>query len=105
MLVVNIRKVWMGVPQGPMAMLVDVRFMAVPRELVGMLMMSIVRMWMAVNELLVNMLVLVILGEMQPHTHDHACSSHPEGDSRRLSVQRNRYRAAHERRCRKVSSC
>ena len=55
---------------------------------------------MTMNQRLVNVLVFVILGQMQPNTDCHAGGCDPERPSDRLAVEQNGHGAADEgRRC------
>ena len=99
-LMVDVGKVRVAVPQPLVAVLVCVGLGAVPFCPVLVLMMRIVRVCMTVNQRLVNVLMLMVLGQMQPNTARHARSRNPERPADRLSIEHNRERAADEgRRC------
>lgn len=95
-LMVDIRKVRMPVPQRLMPVFVSMRFTAVPGRSVLVLMMRIVRVCMTMDQRLVNMLVFVSLSQMQPNTNCHACGCDPERPSDRLAIEENGHAAADE---------
>ena len=75
--VVDVGVVRMGVDQRLMHMRVGVWFAPVPREIVRMLMVLIVRMGMRVFLSPVSVQVRMVLGDVQPDSHGHqqACYS------------------------------
>jgi hypothetical protein len=63
-LVMDIRKVRMPMPQRFVPMLVNMRLAAVPTSLVLVLMVRVVRVGMAMNQRFMNVIVFVILGKV-----------------------------------------
>jgi hypothetical protein len=59
------------VTQPIVAMLMRVRFTRRIIRLVGVLVMGVMHMWMGVLNRLMLMLVLVVLGQMQPYADPH----------------------------------
>ena len=94
--VVDVGEMRMAVGQRHMLVLMRVRFLAVPREGVPMLMVGIVRMAVSVRERLMSMLVVVLLGQVQPYAPCHERGSHPEGGRGRLVKRRDRHGGADE---------
>lgn len=64
--VVQIRIVWMTVRHGLVDMRMGVRLLAVPREIVRVLMMGVVAMAVVVCQRLMRVLMLVALAGVQP---------------------------------------
>ena len=83
--VMDIRVMRMPVHEGLMSVLVGVRLAPVPLEYVLMSMVSVVAMGMGVGERLVNVLVLVHLGEVQPDAGRHQPRRQPERPRHRLA--------------------
>ena len=69
--VMHVRHVWVRVPHRDVPMVVRVRFACgIPRA-VGVAMVLVVHMRVGMFHRLMSMLVLVMLGEMQPHANGH----------------------------------
>ena len=100
--VVNIRIVRMAVHERFMRVMVGVRLDAVPREVVRVLVVRIVRMPMRVRERLVRVRVLVPLGEVQPYASRHESGRSPEKQSRCFVKPRQRHRRTDEGCSRKI---
>ena len=83
-------------------MFVGVGLRAVPVRIVLVLMMFVVGVSVCVGERLVDMFVLVVLSQMQPHTPCHANCRDPERPSRRLAIQNDGQCASYERRSGKI---
>ncbi len=79
-----------------MDVLVRVRLVPIPVEGVLMLMMGIVTMGMGVGEALVSVLVLVHLGQVQPHSGRHQRRRQPERPRDRLAEGADGNRSADE---------
>ena len=76
--VMNIREMAMAVLYRRMGMRMAMRFLPIPREIVHMLMMLVVRVLMAVQHAFVGVLVPMSLAQVQPYPKAHQSSSHPE---------------------------
>jgi hypothetical protein len=76
--VVNVGKVRMRVRERFMLMGMDMRFCAIPWEVVLMLVVGVVAMRMRVMQPLVAMLMLVPFRDMQPNPGGHQCRRNPE---------------------------
>ena len=98
----DVRVVRMAVHQRRMLVEMGVRLRAVPREIVLVLMMSLVHMPVPMSERLVCMFVLVTLGKVQPHTQRHEHGRSPEQRFRRLAQQNQRKRHTNEGRSGKI---
>jgi len=69
--VVQIRKVRMPMHQFAMTVRVQMRLLAVPGEIVFVLMVHVMDMGVSVLDRLVRVFVIVALGQMQPHAGRH----------------------------------
>lgn len=69
--VMNIRVMGMPVCQPNMLVIVSVRLGAVPQKIMLMPVVFVMGMLVAMRYFLVRMLVLVMLGQMQPDAHAH----------------------------------
>ena len=103
--VVNIRKMRMLVDNGDVFMRMIVWDLYVPLERVLMPVMRFVRVHVTVFEWLMDMFVLVVLGQVQPHAPGHQACSQPECRISRFAEQDQRYRCANERSGGKVGAC
>jgi hypothetical protein len=104
MSMMNIGKVRVPMAQPAVRMLVSVRLPPVPLEVMLVPMMLVMHMSMCVRKRLVDMLVLVALGNMQPNTERHTRRRQPESDSTRLSIEQHRGRGTNERRGGKIGT-
>src|SRR5882672_12258998 len=86
----NVREVRMAVAEGAMLVSVRVRLGAVPRKIVLMAMMLVVRVGMNMPQSLVPVRVPVAFCEMQRHACRHQDRGGPEKRIRRLAEQRKR---------------
>ena len=77
MLMVDVREMRMAVTQRLVSVFVRVGLRPVPLGAVLMLVMSVMHMGVRVREALVQVLVLVSFGELQPDTERHARGSKP----------------------------
>lgn len=77
--VVHVRIVWMAMCEHRMMVYVGVRFPAIPAQFMRVLVMLVVHMHMTVRQLFVRMLVLMMLGQVQPDAHSHQRCGNPEG--------------------------
>lgn len=77
--VVDIRVVRVLVRHHDMLMRMVVRLLAAPVEVVHMLMVRVMYMAMLVLQCLMFVLVLMPLGQMQPHAGSHQRTGQPEG--------------------------
>ena len=68
---VDIRVMYVGVRQRRMTVGMRMRLAAIPREIVGVLVMIIVHMAMRVQQLFVRMLVFVTFRQVQPNAGAH----------------------------------
>lgn len=78
MLVVNVRVVRMAVRQQLMGVRVRMWLGAVPREIVGVVVMDVVHVTMAVGDGLVRVHALVAFGQVQPHPDTHQECRNPK---------------------------
>ena len=92
----HIRVMRMPVQERLMGVLVGVRLAPVPLEGVLVSMMSIVAMGMGVGERLVDVLVLVNLGQVQPDSGRHQRRRQPERPRDRLAEGDDGNRSADE---------
>jgi hypothetical protein len=81
---------------------VGVRLARRVKGTLGVAMMFIVHMRIRVGESLVNVLVLVVLGQVQPHAQSHQGTRHNELRRHRLAECDHRRGGANERRGRKI---
>ena len=88
--VMNVGEMRMVVAQPTVLMLVTVRLLAVPRKRVLVAMMLIVAMSMRMQQGLMNVLVLMMLGYVQPDPHAHAGGRKPKREVSRLAGQHHR---------------
>lgn len=86
----QIRIVRMRVHQRRMNMRMRVRLAAVPRKIVRMLMVFVVRVAMIVFERFVRVLMRVPLADMQPHADRHQYARDPEREAWRFVQQQQR---------------
>jgi hypothetical protein len=100
--VVRIWKVQVEVGQREMDMPVGMGFANRTKLIVGVLMMGAVRMGVFMIHLLVNMVMFVTLGQMQPDApgHEGRGGQKPEGDL--FPEQDNAHQAAHKGRHGKI---
>jgi hypothetical protein len=84
MAVVGVREVRMAMPQQRVRMVVHVGAASRVAVVVRMCMMVVMEMPMRVHNLVVEVLVLVILGQMQPHPDRHECEGDQEPESYRF---------------------
>jgi len=75
---VNVREMSMAVLYRRMGMGMAMRFLPVPREIVLMPVVLVVRVLMAVHHAFVGVLVPMSLAQVQPYPKAHQSSSHPE---------------------------
>lgn len=94
--VVDIRKVRVAMHQWIVHMRMGVRFLAVPREIMRVLVMFVVAMAMIMRQRLMRMLVSMTLADMKPNTHSHQHPGHPERKAWVLSEQKQRQRGPDE---------
>lgn len=102
--VVDIRVVRVLVRHHDMLMRMVVRLLAAPVEVVHMLMVRVMYMAMLVLQCLMFVLVLMPLGQMQPHAGSHQRTGQPEGQRGGLAQQQDSQRGADERRGREVGA-
>ena len=76
--VMQVGVVRVAVRETAMPVRMGVRFAAVPREAVAMLVMLIVRVRMRVLDRLVHVVVLMALRQVQPHAERHERRGDPE---------------------------
>src|SRR5580698_4032874 len=88
--VMNVGEMFMVVAQPPVLVLVTVRLLAVPHKRVLVVMMLIVAMGMRMQQGLMNVLVLMMLGYVQPDPHAHAGGRKPKREVSRLARQHHR---------------
>ena len=98
--VVDVGKVRMLVRDGRMRVPVRVRRLAVPVQVMRMLMlvMRVVAVAMRVGQRLMRMQVIVLLGQVQPHSQRHEAASQPERRCGRFAQQAKCKRGTNERR-------
>ena len=89
MAVMDVRKMGMLVGQDCMPMRMAVRLAAIPVEIVFVRVMRVVNVWMGVFERLMRVLMLVMLGQMQPNPNPHQESGDPERRRRRFAQQQD----------------
>lgn len=78
MLMMDVRVMRMAVGDRRMGVLVGMRLVPVPVEIVRVLMMLVMHVAMGVGDSLVGVQVFVALGEVQPDTGRHQRGSQPE---------------------------
>ena len=61
-------------------------------------------MWVSVGDWLMDVLMFVILGHVQPNTYPHESSRYNETEREAFSQSENRDCSSKERRCRKVGA-
>jgi len=83
--VMDIRNVRVGMRHGCMVMRMHMWLLAVPREIMIMLVMGVVSMFMRMIHREVRMLMNMLLGQMQPDSSRHQCACQPESRSRRVA--------------------
>jgi hypothetical protein len=105
MLVMNIRVVGMLVAYRFMAMPMHMRLVNVHVDIVLMLMVFIVRVRMRVLKRLMDVLVFMGLGQVQPHAQAHECAGNPERCSSGLTEQQQGNRRPDERGSREIGAC
>jgi len=88
--VMDVRIVRVNVRDRLMHMWVGVRFTAIPREIVRVLVVIIVAMTMLMGERIVCMLVRVALVDVQPDAHRHQGTGQPEGEVWMVGEQQQR---------------
>ena len=89
--VMDVGEMFMVVAQPTVLVLVTVRLLAVPCKRVLVVMMLIVAMSMRMQQRLMNVLVLMMLGYVQPDPHAHAGGRKPKRDISRLAGQHHRH--------------
>lgn len=83
----DVRKMRMLMSQGLMPMQMAVRLVAIPLEIMRVLVMQVVNVWMGVFEWLMRVLMLVTLGQMQPNPNPHQGGGDPERRRRRFTQE------------------
>ena len=94
----------MAVRQRRMGVLVGVRFVAVPVEIVRVLVVFIVYVAMRVGDRLMGMQVLVALGQVQSYARAHQDGGCPEHQRSAVAERQDRNCRAHERRRREIGT-
>lgn len=85
--VVDVRKVRVAMHQRIVHMRMGVRFLAVPREIMRVLVMFVVAMAMIMRQRFMRVLVSMTLADVQPNAHRHQCTGQPERKARVLSEE------------------
>ena len=96
--VMRIRKVWMGVRERVMSMSVRVARSRRDGLVVGVIVMIVraMRVCVCMLQRLVQMLVHMVLGQMQPHARSHQTSRNPECKAGWLAKQGDGNRGANK---------
>lgn len=87
MAVVDIGKVRVTVREWLMYVRMGVRLIAIPGEIMGVLMMFVVTMAMVVGQRFVQVLMHMAFADMKPYTQGHQCTGQPEGNAGVLGEQ------------------
>ena len=103
-LMMDIGKMRMMMTQKPMRVRVRVRLAAIPIEFVLVPMMIVVLMGVRMRHRLVDVLVHVVFGNVQPDTDSHTHRSAPKSTLGGLAIEKQRDRGANERSRRKVGA-
>jgi hypothetical protein len=98
MAMVFVRHVVMGMRQRRMTMRVRVRLAQGIERSVLMLMVLVVRMRMIVRDGIVNVKMLVMLGDVKPYANRHQASSDEKLGGQRLAEREHGHGGAEERR-------
>jgi len=85
--VVNVREVRMLVGDRGVPVLMHMRFPSIPVDVMRMLMVIVMPMHVAMRHGLMPVLVLMSLGQMQPHTEGHEHAGQPEPGAHRFAQQ------------------
>ena len=83
----NVRKMRMLVDDGDVLVNMLMRATCIPLKCVCMLMVRVVRVHVAVFECLMDVFVLMALGQVQPYARSHQAGSQPEPWVSRLAKQ------------------
>jgi hypothetical protein len=86
--VMDIREMRMRVRHGCMAVRMGMRLVAVPREVVLVLVMRVVPVTMRVLERIVRVRMLMTFANVQPHAERHQRCSDPEKRRRQFGPQK-----------------
>ena len=100
--VMNIREMPVAVLYRRMGMGMAMRFLPVPREIVHMPVVLVVRVLMAVHHAFVGVLVPMSLAQVKPDAQSHQDRRHPERRWRGLTEQQDAQGGADERRGGKI---
>ena len=100
--VMQIRVMWVAVFQRLMDVRMGVRFVAVPWEIVRVLVVLVVDVAMVVFEQFVLMFVRVAFADVQPYADGHQSAGDPEREPGGFVQQQQGKRCANEWRSRKV---
>ena len=103
-LMMEIGKMRVMVTQKPMRVSVGMRLAAIPIEFVLMPMMIVVRMGVRMQHRLVNMLMHVVFGNVQPDTDSHTHCRAPKGTLGGLAIEKQRHSRTNERSRRKIGA-
>lgn len=87
MAMVYIRKVRMSVSRRLVPVQMRMGFLAIPREVVFVLMMGVVAVFMGMFHRLMNMRVPMLFRQMQQDTGSHQCSTQPKPCARLIAEQ------------------
>ena len=104
MMVMHVRHVRMRVAQPAVSMEMRMRFARRIRRLVRMTVMLVMDVRMGVRSDLVNVLVFVMLGDVQPNANGHQNSRDDKLDGERFAQSHNGRGTADERGCCKIRS-
>jgi len=102
MLMVDVRIMWLTVRDRFVGVRVRMRLVAIPFEIVRMLVMRIVHMAMRVGYRVMGVQVLVVLGQVEPYARAHQHRRHPERRRGMVAEGQYRDRCSHERCRRKI---
>lgn len=83
--VMDVRKMRMRMGQRFMPMRMSMRLFAIPRKIVLVSMMRIMAMFMGMFHRLMDMLMFMLFGQMQPHSRAHQQTGQPETDARQFA--------------------
>src|SRR5438876_12220981 len=97
MTMMHVREMRMGVRDVRMLMNVAVRFLAVPRKFVIMLMVLIMNMRMLMSHRFMCVRMFVMFGEVEPNADSHQCAGAQQRQGSRLAQHEGQQRPEERR--------
>lgn len=105
MLVVNVREMCVAVLQLGMPVRMGVQLHAIPREIMGVLVVRVMSVRVGVQQFCVLMVVRMMLGQVQPNPCCHQDTSQPENRAGWFAEKCDGDGGADKRRSRKIGPC